>query len=552
VRRAAGEGDEGVSVRRSGAPADVLVIGAGPSGAVTAKRLAQDGFRVVCLEQGTWPDYAGARASGPNSELAAGRGWDFDPNVRRLRGDFPVDDSESDIAALMFNGVGGGSVLYAAQWTRALPSDFRVRSQDGVADDWPLTYEDLVPYYERVEDDFAVSGLAGDPAYPAGHCTALPPAPIRRAGRRLAAAHDALGWHWWPGSNTIATRAHGHLGACTQRGVCMWGCPEAAKGSADRSVWPTALELGVDLRTHARVSTIQVDRRGRATGAVYVDADGAERFQAASVVVLAANGVGTPRILLNSATPQWPDGLANRSGLVGKRLMMHPFATVVGLFDDPLDTTQGVWGHLIYSLQFYETDPARDFVRGAKWGLVPTGGPLSVTQPYPWGHEPIWGADFHQRMGERLGHSTAWGIIAEDLPNEDNQVLLDPAATDDAGVPGVKVRYRTSENSRRLLAFNVARAEESLRAAGARDVVAAPQLRESGWHLLGTAKMGDDAATSVVDRWGCTHDVPNLYVLDGSTWPTSSGTNPTATIAAMALRSTERLIQAAALQEVAA
>jgi choline dehydrogenase-like flavoprotein len=300
------------------------------------------------------------------------------------------------------------------------------------------------------------------------------------------------------------------------------------------------------------VSRIEVDRRGRATGAVYVDERGMERFQEASVVVLAANGVGTPRVLLNSDTAAFPDGLANRSGLVGKRLMMHPFATVIGLFDEEIGTTQGVWGQIVYSLQFYETDPSRDFVRGAKWGLVPTGGPLSITQPYPWGSDPIWGEQFHDRVAERLGRSVGWGIIAEDLPSEENRIVLDPDSADEAGIPGVKVLYRTSDNSRKLLAFNIERAKESLLAAGARDVVVAPQLRESGWHLLGTAKMGDDPATSVVDRWGRTHDVPNLYVFDGSTWPTSSGTTPTATIAAMALRCTERLIEAAGDQEVAA
>jgi choline dehydrogenase-like flavoprotein len=532
--------------------ADVLVIGAGPSGAVAAKRFAEAGFSVVCLEQGDWPDYAASKASGPNAELSAGRReWDFDPNTRRNRGDFPVDNSESDIAALMWNGVGGGSVVYATQWTRNLPSDFRVRSLDGIADDWPVSYDELVPFYERVEHDFAVSGLSGDPAYPR-HSTALPPAPLRRAGEMLAATHNELGWHWWPGSNTIATRRHGGLGACTQRATCMWGCPEGAKASADRSHWPTALRLGVTLRTHARVSRIEVDRRGRATGAVYVDERGMERFQEASVVVLAANGVGTPRVLLNSDTAAFPDGLANRSGLVGKRLMMHPFATVIGLFDEEIGTTQGVWGQIVYSLQFYETDPSRDFVRGAKWGLVPTGGPLSITQPYPWGSDPIWGEQFHDRVAERLGRSVGWGIIAEDLPSEENRIVLDPDSADEAGIPGVKVLYRTSDNSRKLLAFNIERAKESLLAAGARDVVVAPQLRESGWHLLGTAKMGDDPATSVVDRWGRTHDVPNLYVFDGSTWPTSSGTTPTATIAAMALRCTERLIEAAGDQEVAA
>jgi choline dehydrogenase-like flavoprotein len=136
-----------------------------------------------------------------------------------------------------------------------------------------------------------------------------------------------------------------------------------------------------------------------------------------------------------------------------------------------------------------------------------------------------------------------WGLIAEDLPEESNRVVLDPALTDSDGIPAPKVIYRLSENSRRMLAFHIARARESLEAAGAYEIVIAPQIRQTGWHLLGTAKMGDDPTTSVVDGWGRSHDIPNLYVIDGSVWPTSAGMNPTATIAALALRFTDRLIE---------
>jgi choline dehydrogenase-like flavoprotein len=194
-------------------------------------------------------------------------------------------------------------------------------------------------------------------------------------------------------------------------------------------------------------------------------------------------------------------------------------------------------------LQFYETDSARGFVRGAKWGLQPTGGPLSMTRGYPWGDNPIWGANFHRELVQRLGHSAMWGIIAEDLPEEQNRVILDPALTDADGIPAPKLVYRMSENSRRLLEFHLQRAKESLQAAGASRVVIAPLIRETGWHILGTAKMGTDRQRSVVDAWGRTHDVPNLFIFDGSIWPTSSGMNPTATIAALALRCADHLVQ---------
>jgi choline dehydrogenase-like flavoprotein len=232
---------------------------------------------------------------------------------------------------------------------------------------------------------------------------------------------------------------------------------------------------------------------------------------------------------------------------------MHPFGTVVGLFEEDLGSWQGPWGQHLHSLEFYETDPARGFVRGAKWGLQPTGGPLSMTRAYPWGAEnAIWGEGFHEGVRKRLGHSAMWGIIAEDLPEEVNRVELDPVNTDAQGVAGAKIVYRMSENSRRMMHFHEERARESLEAAGAYETVIAPFIRATGWHLLGTAKMGTDPRESVVDAWGRTHDVPNLFIFDGSIWPTSAGMNPTATIAAMALRCTDHLIATRREQEVAA
>jgi choline dehydrogenase-like flavoprotein len=529
--------------------AAVVVVGAGPSGAVLSLRLAQAGLSVICLEQGEWPRFRAGLAAEqagtpgvqtPAFSLEAVRDLDGNPSRRRSSGDYPIDESASDITPIMWNGVGGGSVAYLGQWTRSLPSDFRVRTLDGVADDWPLTYAELEPYYARVEADFRISGTAGDPAYPAGNAPPYPAVRLPEGALRVAEAHRDLGWHWWPGSNALHT-GPGEDG-CTDLGVCRFGCPRDAKGSAHRTHWPRALGLGVRLITGAHVHRVETDTAGRATGVLYVSTDGVQHRVHADAVVLAGNGIGTPRLLLASASNRFPDGLANSSGLVGRRLMMHPFGTVVGLFDDELGTGAAAWGQLLYSLQFYETDPARGFVRGAKWGLVPTGRPETITRSYPWGERPIWGASFHEEVARRFNRSIGWGIIAEDLPDEDNYVDLSPALTDRWGMPAPAVHYRLSENSRAILEFNLARAAESLTAAGARETIVAPLIRESGWHILGTCVMGTDPARSVVDRFGRTHDVPNLFVADGSVWPTSSGTNPTATVAAMALRQAEHLV----------
>jgi choline dehydrogenase-like flavoprotein len=536
----------------SGRKADVLVVGAGAAGAVAAKRLAEAGFKVVCLEQGGWlspSDFPGDKLE---FELLIEKRWNADPNVRGRPEDYPCETSDSEVDPVMFNAVGGSTIHYGAQWNRMRPVDFRVRSLDGVADDWPISYEELRPHYERVDVEMNISGIAGDPAYPHGPAPPLGPLPIGKVGRRAAEGMNALGWHWWPAAHAIPSRAIGRQAQCARRGTCMFGCPEGAKGSTDLTLWPDAIKAGARLVTGARVREIAVGPTGLATGAVYVDRDGNEQREDADVVVVAANGIGTPRLLLLSASSRFPDGLANSSGLVGKRLMLHPYMSVLGIYEEELDSWLGPAGTPLLSLQFADTDPARGFARGAQWDVLPTWGIVSQLARYddlPFAER--WGPPLHALVKRTIGHAFDWGIGIEDLPVETNTVTIDPRLTDGDGIPAPRVVYRIDDDARANLTWQLERAREAHEAAGARETLVT-DWSQWGWHLLGTARMGDDPATSVVDRWGRAHDVPNLYVIDGSVFVTSGPQPPTATIAANASRCVAHLMATAGRQRVPA
>lgn len=520
---------------------DVLVIGAGAGGSVAARRLAEAGFSVVCLEQGGWHNAADYPGDKLEWELLVEGPWSPDPNLRGWEEDYPCETAESDIAPVMFNAVGGSTIHFGAQWARMRPSDFRVRTLEGVGDDWPITYDELLPFYEQLDEWMRISGMAGDPAYPPGAPPPLPPLPIGQIGRKAAEGMNRLGWHWWPAAHAIPSQATDTQQPCARRGTCMFGCPEGAKGSTDLTLWPKALEHGAKLVTGARVRELTTNGKGLVTGANWVDREGGEHFQPASVIVLAANGVGTPRLLLLS-------DLANSSGLVGRNLMLHPYMSVLGIYDEDLESWLGPWGTPLLSLQFADTDESRGFARGAQWDVMPIGGPLMSLARYddrPF--EERWGPAVHELVRRTLGRAFDWGIGIEDLPSAENFVALSEKAMDSDRVPAPKVVYRIDEDARRNLAWQLERAKEAHEAAGCLDTVVT-DWSEWGWHLLGTCRMGDDPKKSVVDRWGRAHDVPNLFLVDGSVFVTSGPQPPTATIAANALRCVDHLIETAGRQ----
>lgn len=462
------------------------------------------------------------------------------PNVRRLPEDYPILDDTSPIKPAIFNGVGGSTILWSAHVPRFRPSDFRVRSLDGVGADWPLTYWDLAPYYEMNDRVVGVSGRHGDPGNPPRTPRQTPPVPLGGAGRRIAAALDRLGWHWWPTDGQILTAAYDGRPACNGCGPCEMGCFTGARASADITYWPRALAAGAELVTGAAVTRILVSG-DTARGVEWADERGESHVALADVIVLACNGVGTPRLLLASASADHPEGVANSSGQVGRNLMLHPIAGVTGIWDDRVDGWSGNDAFCLLTQEFYETDESRGFVRGYEMQVTRSQGPL-VSALGGFGLDIGWGAGHHERFEKVFGHSATLAVTCEDLPDERNYISIDPSETDRFGVPAARMHYTVEANAERMLDHGIANAQRLLAEAGAQESLVTRILPGAGFHLMGTTRMGVDRASSVVDADCRTHDVPNLMVIDGSVFASAAAVNPTPTMQALALRAADRLV----------
>jgi choline dehydrogenase-like flavoprotein len=518
---------------------DVVVAGAGLGGAAFCARLAERAprLRIVCLERGGWIDRTAMPAWRAGWQRAVLEEWATSPNLRLAAptptpsADYPIDDSASPFKPLMWNGVGGSTITWAAHFPRLHPSDFKTRTLDGIGDDWPFDYAALAPYYDENDAALGVSGLAGDPAYPPKPARAMPPLALGRLGRIAARGFAALGWHWWPVDAAVNSVAQDGRAACNNCGPCLIGCVNRAKSSADVAYWPRALATGVELRPHCTAQRILV-AGGRATGVLYRNAEGRAVEQRASFVVVAGNGIGTARLLLASGLD---------SPALGRHLMFHPAAYARGIFKEELDGPAGPVGCAIYSHEFYESDGRRGFKRGVHLQVTRENNLLLQALRL----QPAWGREALRLLRDEFRHSVPILVLAEDLPEAHNRVVLSDRRESD-GLPGVRVEYTVSEHARRSLDFGLDRAEEVLRAAGAHRVVRLPLAPLTGWHLLGTARMGRDPAGSVADAHGRCHAVPNIIVADGSLFPTVGAVNPGSTIGALALKIADDLAREAA------
>lgn len=530
---------------------DVVVVGAGASGAAATWRLATLGISVLCLEQGDWVNPATSPSCADDWEIHRQKQWHPSPEQRNAATDYPVDATHSAIRPWFFNAVGGSTVLWSCHIPRFHATDFTMFSDDGVGDDWPIRLGDLQAYYSINENMMGVAGLAGYPDYHDGgedkcQVKRTPPASIGKHGRLMAAAFERLGWSWWPADLAIRTgnpeasqAAMKH--SCNNCGPCELHCPRTAKASVDTRYWPLALAAGAQLRTGARVFGIETDKRGSAIQAVrYWDRSGVAHTVTTKNLMLGANGLGTPRLLMLAAGGQHPNGLANRSGLLGKRLMMHPLARVTGQFAEATESYRGITAGALVSHHFYASDHSRGFRRGFKLQMLGSAGPAlvalgSLGQPMPWGDK------HHEYFTQWFNHSISLSICCDDLPENSNRVELDSNRSDSDGLPGVRVFYKTGENSRHSLNFGIDKAKQVMLEAGAFNTIIMSSVPDSGFHLMGTCRMGHDPENSVLNPWCESHDVKGLFVIDSSAFVTAAAVNPTNTLQALALRAADHL-----------
>lgn len=519
--------------------ADVLVIGAGASGAINSLVLARAGLRVVCLDQGGWTEPAQHPHYSPDFVYQRQNRWSPEPSVRRGPDDYPVEGGQSH--ALMWNGVGGSTNVFAALWPRFRPSDFRKGVEHGLAPDWPITYEDLAPFYDEADRLVGVSGLTGDAGMPGRAPYPLPPLPMRDSGRAIAAGFERLGWHWWPMPAGVISQDYDGRPACNGCGNCASGCPRGSMAKMSITLWPKALAAGVHLRPGARVERIETGADGRATGAVYIDrASGQRTRQTADVVILAANGVGSPRLLLLSANARHPRGLANGNDVVGRYLLHHTLVAAEIWVDAPIASHIGNSGAIISS-EFAETDVARGFVNGFNFNVARTG-PAAAAATGAFGQRPApWGSDHHSWFVRHFGRSFGAYAIGDDLPQASNRITLSETETDGDGLPAAKLYYRPHENDICMMRYGIDRLRDLARSVDAFDVAVTDYYengvyRTPAWHMLGTCRMGADPETSVIDNWHRSWEVPNLFICDGSSFATGGVVNPTSTVTALALR----------------
>ena len=503
---------------------DLVIVGCGAGGSTLLQRLARAGWQVVGMDAGPFWD---PDADWVSDEAGSHHLYWTEPRVISGADPVPLGSNNSG------RGVGGSMVHYAGYTPRFHPSDFATFSQDGVGADWPLSYPDLKPYYEAIEQELPVAGEHwpwGDP-----HGYPHRPHPVGGNGEIFLRGARALGITAKVGPVAIANGRFGNRPHCIYRGFCLQGCKVNAKASPLITHVPDALAHGAEVRADSMVTRIEVDERtGLATGVHYVKG-GVSRFQRARMVAIAGYSIETPRLLLNSASSRFPDGLCNDFDQVGRYLMVQGAPQTAGRFDAEIRMYKSPPPE-VSSEEFYETDPAKPYRRGF---AIQTVSPLPITWAEHVAAQGHWGAPLREYMSDYV-HWSCLGALCEFLPQPDNRVTL-AAEKDRYGLPVAHFAYGQCDNDRALMKAARSVMEDLLHAAGADEVITIDRFA----HLVGGARMASGEQHGVVNADCRSFAVPNLYITDGSVLPTQGSANPALTIMAVAARAADRLIAGA-------
>ena len=500
----------------------VVVIGSGAGGGTLANELAQKGVKVVSLE-------AGARQS-PASFIqdewkSFGQLAWLDP--RTTSGNWRVAKDFSGLPAWICKTVGGTTTHWAGASLRFQEHEFRTKTVYGdVAGanllDWPVTLKELEPYYARAEDKMGVTRTNGIPGLPGNNNFKVLHAGAKKLGYKEV--HT--------GNMAINSKPRDGRGRCLQMGFCFQGCKSGAKWSTLYTEIPRAEATGnFELRTESHVSRIEHDASGKVTGVVYFDKDGVERRQKARIVCVAGNSIETPRLLLMSASNTFKDGLANSSGQVGRNYMRHMTGSVYAAFNKPVHMYRGTTMAGIIRDEARH-DPSRGFVGGYEMETLSLGVPFMAAFLNPGG----WGEEFSWWMDNYANLAGMW-LVGEDMPRETNRVTLNGKVKDKWGNPVPNVHFDDHPNDIAMREHAFQQGEKVYKAAGAIRTFRTPPYPST--HNLGTCRMSAKAQDGVVNKWGQTHDIKNLFISDGSQFTTGGAENPTLTIVTLAIRQAE-------------
>ena len=497
----------------------VVVIGSGAGGGTLANELAQKGVSVVCLE-------AGARVE--NSDFLNDEWPSFSQlawlDKRTTSGTWRVAKDFAGLPAWIVKAVGGSTTHWAGASLRFQEHEFKARTTYGAVDganllDWPVTLAEMEPWYAKAEDKMGTTGTNGIPRLPGNNNYKVLEAGAKKLGYKEV--HT--------GNMSINSEPRNGRGSCLQIGFCFQGCKSGAKWSTLYTEIPDAELTGnFEIRPQSHVLQIQHDDKGLVTGVLYADQDGKQHVQKARAVCVAGNSIESPRLLLNSASAKFPDGLANSSGMVGRNYMRHMTGSVYAAFEKQVHFYRGTTmaGIIQDEARF---DASRGFVGGYEMETLALGLPFYAAFLNP----GEWGRGFAEAMDAYDRTAGMW-LVGEDMPQETNRITLHTSEKDQHGMAAPNVHFDDHPNDLAMREHAFKQGAAVYEAAGAKKVYRTPPYPST--HNLGTNRMSENARDGVVNAWGQAHDIKNLFVSDGSQFTTGASENPTLTIVALAIR----------------